>query len=83
MGIIVVEICDGSLINQIDVEAILENEYPEVAVMMNECLSSCGLCAVRPYAMVNGKKIFAEDPEACLEKIKHRIELELALYELD
>jgi len=69
--------CEGSLINTIDVEAELESRYPEVAVISNECLMACGLCTYSPFAMVNGKRIFAKTPEACLEKIKAAIETEL------
>ncbi|ALA53933.1 DUF1450 domain-containing protein [Shouchella clausii] len=82
MGIIVVEICDSNLIHTVDVEGLLESEYPEVAVITNSCLSFCGMCALRPYAIVNGKKIFGQTAEECLSKIKDRIELELALYKL-
>ncbi|MGM0904462.1 MAG: DUF1450 domain-containing protein [Bacillota bacterium] len=80
MGIIVVEICDGSLITQIDLESILEAEFPEVAVIENSCLSFCGMCAKRPYAMVNGKRIFAKTAEECLELIRKQIETELAVF---
>jgi uncharacterized protein YuzB (UPF0349 family) len=80
MGIIVVEICDGSLITQIDLESILETEFPEVAVIENSCLSFCGMCAKRPYAMVNGKRIFAKTVEECLELIRKQIETELAVF---
>ncbi|RFU69850.1 DUF1450 domain-containing protein [Peribacillus saganii] len=44
MGIVVVEICDGSLITEIPLEEILEKEYPEVAVVESSCLSICGMC---------------------------------------
>lgn len=77
MGLIIVEICDGSLINAIDLEAILEAEYPEVAVLVNSCLSFCGMCARSPYAIVNGKRIFAQNVDDCLAKIKSQIEFEL------
>ncbi|MCM3588819.1 YuzB family protein [Mesobacillus maritimus] len=80
MGIVVVEICDGNLITQINLEEILETEYPEVAVLENTCLSFCGMCAKRPYAIVNGKRIFAKTPEECVVKIKEQIEAELAIY---
>ncbi|MBB6452482.1 uncharacterized protein YuzB (UPF0349 family) [Salirhabdus euzebyi] len=80
MGIVVVEICDGSLINEIDVESIIEAEYPEVAVMESSCLSFCGMCANRPYALVNGKRIFGKTAAECLDKIKTQIEEELAIY---
>lgn len=72
--------CDNNLLNTLDVEGILEAEYPEVAVVNNECLNYCGTCKLRPYAMVNGKRIFAKTPEECLEKVKDRINLELAAY---
>lgn len=81
MGIVVVEICENSLINAIDIEGILESEYPEVAVITNECLSFCGMCARSPYAFVNGHRVFAKTVEECLQKIRERIEQELALYQ--
>ncbi|MGM0845589.1 MAG: DUF1450 domain-containing protein [Bacillota bacterium] len=80
MGIVVVEICDGSLINSINLEEILESKYPEVSVLENTCLSFCGMCAKRPYAIVNGKRIFARTAEECLKKIEDHIEIELAIY---
>ncbi|MDT8862608.1 YuzB family protein [Alkalihalobacillus sp. MEB130] len=79
MGIVVVEICDGSLITEIDVENILETEFPEVAVIESSCLSFCGMCAKRPYAIVNGKRIFAKTTVECLEKIRDNIKEELAV----
>ncbi|MDQ0226027.1 DUF1450 domain-containing protein [Metabacillus niabensis] len=82
MGIVVVEICDGSLINELDIESILEAQYPEVAVIESSCLSFCGMCAKRPYAIVNGKRIFAKTSEECLALIKEQIEAELAEYSL-
>ncbi|GEN89863.1 DUF1450 domain-containing protein [Oceanobacillus sp. FSL W8-0428] len=81
MGIVVIEICDGNAITTIDIESILEKEFPEVAVLMNECLSFCGLCAVRPYALVNNKRVFGKTPEECLDKIRLQIKEELAVYE--
>ncbi|GAK13155.1 DUF1450 domain-containing protein [Geomicrobium sp. JSM 1781026] len=82
MGIIIVELCQSSSMTNIDVEAILEDKYPEVDVVTNECLSQCGLCAVRPFAVVNGNRVFGDTPEECLEKLKFRIEVELELYSM-
>lgn len=53
MGIVVVDVCQANKITSIDIEAILEEEFPEVAVIMNDCLSYCGLCANSYYAQVN------------------------------
>ncbi|MDR9854197.1 DUF1450 domain-containing protein [Paenibacillus sp. VCA1] len=80
MGIIIVEICDGSLIREIDIADLLEAEYPEVAVLESTCLSFCGICARRPYALVNGKRIFAKTAEECLDLIRQCIEKELEIY---
>lgn len=80
IGIVVVEICDSNLMNTIDLEGIIESEYPEVAVLVSDCLSFCGLCRLKPYAMINGKRIHAKSPEECLEKIRKEIEAELAFY---
>lgn len=79
MGIVVVEICDASLINSLNIEE-LETDYPEVAVLKNDCLSFCGICRLRPYAIVNNKRIFAKTAEQCLLLIKEQIEKELAFY---
>ncbi len=80
MGIVVVEICDGNTIKTIDIEEILETEFPEVAVIMSECLNFCGLCAVRPYAFVNNKRVFGKTPEECLDKIRIAIKEELQAF---
>ncbi|UOQ91606.1 YuzB family protein [Halobacillus shinanisalinarum] len=68
------------MINELDVETIIESEYPDVAVLMNECLSFCGLCAIKPYAIVNGARIFGKTSEEALDKIRKKIEEELALF---
>ncbi|WP_430789997.1 DUF1450 domain-containing protein [Virgibacillus flavescens] len=80
MGIVIVDVCDGNAITTIDIEEIIEEEFPEVSVMMNECLSFCGLCALKPYALVNGKRISGNTPEACLDKIREALRKELAVY---
>lgn len=67
-------------VKAIDVEKLLETEYPEVAVIESNCLSFCGMCARRPYAIVNGKRIFAKTAEESIKLIKNHIESELEIY---
>ena len=81
MGIVIVDICMSNSINQLDVEVILEAEYPEVSVLMYDCLSFCGMCARSPFAIVNGKRVFAKTPKECLDKIRKQIEKELTIYD--
>lgn len=80
IGIIIVEVCDGNLLATYPLEE-LEARYPEVAVLRNECLSRCGLCQVRPFALVNGERVFAETVEQCLKLIEEKIADALAFYE--
>ncbi|MGZ9586046.1 DUF1450 domain-containing protein [Paenibacillus marinisediminis] len=77
MGIIVVEICTNNWLAGYHLEE-LELKYPEVAVLRTECLGFCGLCKMRPYAIVNGKRISGKTIEECVELIKAAIEAELA-----
>lgn len=81
MKIIVVEICDANLFTSLNVEEIIEGEFPEVAVIINQCLSFCGLCRAVPFAIVNNRRVFGKTPEECLDKVKIAIKEELAIYE--
>lgn len=80
MGIVVVDVCDANAITSLDIEGILEAEYPEVAVLISDCLTLCGLCRIRPFALVNNKRIFGKTPEECLANIRKAIEEELAIF---
>lgn len=76
LGIVVVEICDRNSIALKPLEE-LETKYPEVAVMRTDCLNMCNLCRARPYAMVNGKRVYAKTPEECLQRIEATVMEEL------
>jgi uncharacterized protein YuzB (UPF0349 family) len=76
LGIVVVEICDR---NAIALEALeeFETKYPEVAVIRTDCLNMCNLCRVRPYALVNGKRVFAKTSEECIREIEILVKEEI------
>jgi len=80
MGIVIVDVCRVNKIMSLDIESIIEEEFPEVAVIVNDCMSYCGLCAASCYAHVNGKLVHGKTPELCLENIKKAIKKELAIY---
>lgn len=80
MGIVVVDVCQSNIMATLNIEEILENEFPEVAVLMNDCLSYCGLCARTCFAQVNGKLVYGKSPEQCLNNIRQAIKKELAIY---
>lgn len=77
MGIVVVEVCDSNVMSALDLEH-LEELYPEIAVLRADCMNLCGLCKLRPYALVNNKRVFGKSTEECIERIKAAIETELA-----
>jgi uncharacterized protein YuzB (UPF0349 family) len=72
MGFIIIEVCDYNLLSAEELEEVF-GEYPEVAVMPYECLNLCGLCRIRPYALINGERIFAKTREECIEKITAKV----------
>ncbi|PXW88971.1 uncharacterized protein YuzB (UPF0349 family) [Streptohalobacillus salinus] len=80
IGIVIVEICESNLLQTIETEDLFESEYPEVSVISSECLSFCGLCRLRPFALVNGRRIKGKDINDCLTNIRRAIEEELAFY---
>lgn len=80
MGIVVVDVCQANLLATIDIEEVLEQEFPEVAVLMNNCLNFCGLCARVAFAQVNGKIIHGKTIDQCLDNIREAIRKELAIY---
>lgn len=80
MGIVIVDVCSANVITTLNIEEIIEKEFPEVAVLMSSCLHYCGLCAKSPYAHVNGKLVHGKTPEQCLERIQEEIKKELAVY---
>ncbi|WP_232824165.1 MULTISPECIES: DUF1450 domain-containing protein [Paraliobacillus] len=81
IGIVIVEICESNLLQTINTENLFESEYPEVAVLESDCLSFCGLCRLKPYALVNGRRIRGKDIDDCIAKIRVAIEEELAVYQ--
>lgn len=80
MGIVIVDVCRVNKIMTLDVETIIEEEFPEVAVIVNECMSYCGLCAASCYAHVNGKLVHGRTPEQCLDNIREAVKKELAIF---
>jgi uncharacterized protein YuzB (UPF0349 family) len=78
---VIVEVCDANLFTTIDIERVIEGEFPEVAVIINQCLSFCGLCRAVPFAIVNNKRIFGKTPEECLDKVKEAIKEELSMFQ--
>lgn len=74
-GFSIVEVCDA---NPAACTALfdLEEEFPGLSVMENSCMNECELCALRPYAFVDGIRIDAPTVEMLLEQI--RLQLLLA-----
>lgn len=80
LGLVIVEVCSRGSINSEGLEQ-FEEDHPEVAVLREECLNNCELCAVRPFAYVNGKTVAAPTPEGCIERIAKYAKHELSQYE--
>lgn len=77
MGFIIVEVCEANPLSSLDLDS-LEERYPGVSVLQSECMSRCGLCAHNIYAYVNGRIVFANDVETCMQRICAQIEHDMA-----
>ena len=75
MGIVIVEVCDYNILSAAELEEVFQRN--NVAVMSYDCMNFCGMCAMGPYAMVNGRRIFGKTAEECIRKIKAAVEEEL------
>jgi len=76
MGIVIVEVCDYNILSAAELEEVFQRN--DVAVMSYDCMNFCGMCAMGPYAMVNGRRIFWKKRlKNASEKIKAAVEEEL------
>lgn len=76
IGLILIELCDYNLLTPQHLKNI--TAHPEVAVMSYDCLNVCGMCSLRPFAIVNGQRVFAPTVDECLKKIELKVEEELS-----
>lgn len=79
IGVVLVEVCDRNAIMKAEL-ANLEEKYPEAAVLETNCLNMCNLCRARPFALVNGKRVYAKTIESCVEEIEKLIQEELQAF---
>ncbi|MBX5436168.1 MAG: DUF1450 domain-containing protein [Alicyclobacillaceae bacterium] len=79
MSLVLVEVCDANPASANEIRR-LECEYEGVSVMETSCLSHCELCAEKPYALVNGDVVTADDVRSLVQELRKRIEWELALW---
>jgi uncharacterized protein YuzB (UPF0349 family) len=69
-----VEFCVNNLSDEVlEVKKKLE-EDPAIDVIEYGCLGNCGLCAQKPYALVNGEIVSADTADELLKKICEAIE---------
>lgn len=80
MGIVIVEVCEVNPSSALDLEQ-LEEEFPGVSVIRNQCLSNCAMCATTPFAYVNGELLTNADRQELLALIRAEIQRELSAWE--
>jgi uncharacterized protein YuzB (UPF0349 family) len=69
-----VEFCVANLTDEVlAIKAKLEMDY-DLDVIDYGCLGSCGICAERPYALVNGEVVTGKNGEELLANIYREIE---------
>ncbi|HEU4965735.1 MAG TPA: DUF1450 domain-containing protein [Bacilli bacterium] len=51
----------------------LREEHPDWQISKYGCLTNCGECAVRPFAIVNDELLAAEDLEAFTKRLYEQV----------
>jgi uncharacterized protein YuzB (UPF0349 family) len=69
-----IEFCVNNLTPEVlEVKKRLEQD-PDLDVLEYGCLGNCGICAEKPYALVNGDLISAETAEELYIKIRKAVD---------
>jgi len=71
-GLILIEVCDANLACSSELFT-LEEEYPQVSVLANECMSHCELCRTSPYVFLNGEIIAAPTLNELIQRIREEV----------
>ncbi len=48
----------------------LKEEFPETNIKRKDCIEKCGFCKKSPFALVDGKPVYAIDSEELVVKIR-------------
>jgi uncharacterized protein YuzB (UPF0349 family) len=72
-GLILIEVCDINLACTPELLA-LEEEFPDVSIIENGCMSHCDLCATSPYVFLNGEIIRENTVDKLLGTLRNRID---------
>ncbi|KEO83209.1 DUF1450 domain-containing protein [Tumebacillus flagellatus] len=72
---VTLDFCNGNLMSFTqELFLSLREEHPEWNISKYGCLTNCGECAVRPFAILNDDIVAAETPEELRTKLLERIE---------
>ena len=72
-GLILIEVCDINLACSPEL-LVLEQEYPDVSIIENGCMSHCELCATSPYVFLNGEIIREETVDKLIITLRKRLD---------
>jgi uncharacterized protein YuzB (UPF0349 family) len=67
-GFIILEFCDANPASEL--QTLLQNEFPEITILENSCMSECQLCEETWYAFIDGELVSGEDKETFLKEIR-------------
>lgn len=70
-----VKFCENNFAHGTDeIAERIENEFDDVAVLIEPCLGHCGECAEGPFAIVNDKFVKADTADELYEIIVEKLE---------
>lgn len=79
-GLVLVEVCDANLATDAALLR-LEDEFPGVTMLVNDCMSHCELCARTPYALLDGQVVTAATPDDLFQQLRQGVSARLKDYD--
>lgn len=71
-GTVIIEVCSSNLACQPSLMS-LEEEFADVSVLENDCMSECELCEAFAYVFLNGDKLTAATPTQLMDELRRRL----------
>jgi uncharacterized protein YuzB (UPF0349 family) len=72
--LITLDFCNGNLMSFTqELFLKLREDHPEWKVSRYGCLTNCGECAARPFAILNDEIVTAETPDELYQKITEAV----------
>lgn len=78
-GLIMLEFCDAN--PAAGLQEKIQEEFPDITVLENTCMSQCQLCDESWYAMLDGEVVYGNDECDFIDKLRIAIQQHKSAYD--